>query len=78
MKNKSIVLSVLIFIIAAFSGVNANAQAMLQGNPSMENFIGSPGMWVITTGVILMIVFILLVRKIKKLIPEPVLKKTAE
>ena len=75
MKSKSIFLSIFTLMLAVFSGVDASAQAMLKGNPSMENFIGSPGMWVITLGVIFMVIFILFIRRKTKMIPEPVRKK---
>lgn len=78
MKKKSIITSIFTLIIAIFSGMEANAQATLKGNPSLDNFIGSPGMWIITTGLVLMIVFILFVRKRTKMIPEPVRKKSVE
>ena len=78
MKKKSIIVSVLTLVTLFFSATDANAQAMLQGNPSWANFIGSPGMWVITAGVLILIAFVLVMRKGLKLIPEPVRKKQEE
>ncbi len=76
MKGRFRISLILSFMIAIFTSSNANAQAMLKGNPSLENFIGSPGMWVITTGVILLIVFVLFIRKKTKMIPESIRKKS--
>lgn len=78
MKPKSIFLSIFTLMVAIFSGNDVVAQPVLQGNPSLTNFIGSPGMWVIVIGVILMIAFILFIRRKTKMIPEPVGKKVAE
>ena len=78
MKKKSIFASVFILILAMFSGIQANAQAMLQGNPSLENFIGSPGMWVIVLGILAMILFVVFVRRKTKAIPEQVIKKNMD
>lgn len=60
---KTIILSLIFSITACLSVITANAQPMLKGGPSFANFIGSPGMWVITAGVVLLIIIALLLNK---------------
>ena len=78
MKKEAIVLSVLILAAAIFSGVDAHAQAVLQGHPSLNNFIGSPGMWVIAIGIVLMIILVTYRKRKAKITQDtPVPKKPA-
>lgn len=74
MKSSFKISLILIYLITISSVTEVNAQAMLRGNPSLENFIGSPGMWVISIGIIVLIAFVLFVRKKTKMIPESIRK----
>ncbi len=67
-------ISFILTLLTIFLGINANAQESLKGNASLENFIGSPGMWVISIGIIVLIAFVLFVRKKTKMIPESIRK----
>lgn len=78
MKKKSFISSIFTVLIIIISAVDASAQAMLKGNPSLDNFIGSPGMWVIFTGIIVLVACVLFMRKNSKLIPEAVRKTSVQ
>lgn len=75
MKKVSIIISMIFIVTACFSGIEAAAQPVLQGSPSFDNFVGSPGMWVIGISVILVAAIALFIRRKRKLQPEPLRKK---
>ncbi len=75
MKKKLIIPAVFFAMIAVLSGNVVAAQPMLQGRPSVDNFIGSPGMWVIAVAVVLFTAMLIVMKKKTKLRPQEIKNK---
>lgn len=60
---KSFILSI---VIICFSALTLQAQPMLQGSPSLNNFIGSPGMWMVAGAVFLIVLLFVVLNKKQK------------
>lgn len=71
---KTILSIVTIFVLST----QVNAQAELQGNPSLHNFVGSPGMWIVGIGAIVLTAFVIAMRKNAKLLPGSIKRKKTD